>query len=67
MRDKVDTREIVLDMRREGLHGVVSMKNLTEYTGRGKDWIRAHFGDVGGGISIVSAARILGGLANDAQ
>lgn len=66
MREKIDTREIVLDMRNQGLRGVVSLAEIVKYTGRGKDWVRAHFSNITGGISIVTAARILGGLCDDA-
>lgn len=62
MRDGVDTRQIVRDMRDFGLHGVVSTKDLMEYTGRSRNWCTERFGNISGGISIVSAARVLGGL-----
>lgn len=66
VREAVDTRQIVADMRSHGMRGVVSRKDLTEYTGRSKWWVQKRFGPLKDGISIVSAARILGGLCNDA-
>lgn len=65
MREGVDTRQIVHDMHNFGLRGVVSTKDLMEYTGRSRNWCTEKFGNIGGGISIVSAARVLGGLCND--
>lgn len=62
MRDGVDTRLIVEDMRNQGFHGVVNIKDLMDYTGRSRNWCVERFGNIGGGISVVSAARVLGRL-----
>lgn len=63
MRDAVDTRNIIEDMRVRGYSGVMSVKDIMEYTGKSHSYVRARFGVVGkGGLSMITVARVLGRL-----